>query len=496
MLAVESAVAVCGVLMSDSFTAPEVPAGAPGPEREPAGGAPAGPAARAVAPAPVTRGSGFEPITFAAPLREPRRRTPKLEIVASALALTVVAWGLVLISHAGSGGNASAQPVSAASGAAQGAAPAPSSPPTALPEAATCVASLTACLLPAPSGSSPLGGSWGGSPAAETVDEYVGNFYRTQSVAAQVRLKARFAADGLTAIAKRTWTMPGGEEVDDELFSFGTENGAQSWFDSDSHADDGTAFTVPGGPSVRGDDRAPNSSGVAWTVVYGYADSTAMEMWIEKDDRTDEAEAVSLAPLQMQAIEAHGTERVVPVAASPSAAPYSPAGGGSAACAAGQIDSCLISRPVGAVVWTGEPYYAQTDVTIEQYVDEGWNEADQANMIQVLTTAGVRKIAHHDWTTVTDRQANVTVLQYASADEAQLQDQSFQEVLPGEQFHIPGISAVGVVRTMNSGGDVDVEISGDSGPYQLVVEFFCPASADVAGAVQLFEQDYDLLPAG
>ena len=460
--------------MSDSFTPPDESAG-------PVWAEPIGPGRP---PAP----------DHPAPPRKPRRSNRKPELVAGLVAVAVVICGVFLVTENDSAG-LSSQPLPSTSGLSQSTgSPSPYGSPTALPEAATCVSSLTACLVPAPSGSTPMADSWGRSPSAETVSQYLDYFYSAQSATARGRVKARLSDDGETAIVKRTWTLSDGEQVDDELLSFATENGAESWFDSDSTDESGTPFTVPGGLSVQGYNRTKDADGVAWSIVYGYSDSTAMEIWVEKSGRNDDADADSLTPIQMQAIENHESHRVVPVASSPSAAPFSPTNNGSAACVAGQIDSCLLPRPAGAVVWTGDPYYAETDVTIEQYVDDMWSAAEQSNMIQIFNTAGVQKIAHRDWITTTDHQVDVSVLQYDSVSDAQSQDVSFQQVLGGASFRISGLSAEGGVHTMDSSGDVDVEISGDSGPYQLVVNSFSPSSADVADAVQVFEQDYNLLP--
>ncbi|HEV2640372.1 MAG TPA: hypothetical protein VGX23_34885 [Actinocrinis sp.] len=439
---------------------------------------------------------GFPPAGYPPPppARKPNRR---LEIVAGLVAVAVVIAGIFVV-VANQGGSPAPQPTAAQPTVTTPVNPpapttAPASP-TALPEAATCVAALTDCLIPAPAGSSPENDSWGRSPTTETVSQYVGYFYNDEDSAGQARMKARLSDVGVSSIAKRTWTTPDGQQVDDELLSFSTENGAQSWYDSDSAGDTGTGFTIPDLQDARGFNRTADSAGIAWSVAYGYSDSTAMEIWVEKSRANDPTDAGTLANTQIQLIDGHTTERVVPVPPTPSAAPFTPAHNPSTACAGGTIDSCLIGLPTGAVPWTGSSYYTSTDVTVEQYVDDNWDQSDQANMIQILTQAGVQKIAHRNWTTTTDDQADVTILEYDSPSDAQTQDQSFQGALGGTTFSV-GTGAQGVVHTMNDVGDVDVEISGDTGPYQIVVNSFSPATADVAAAAQLFEQAYNLLPA-
>lgn len=369
----------------------------------------------------------------------------------------------------------------------------PAPQPTAMTDTASCVPSITACLMSAPKGSSSVGDSWGEEPAIVSDSTYVDHFYTDSSDRAI--MEARLSRTGISQIAKKSWNL-GSVQSDDVLLSFGTSNAATAWYDSDTFGQSGTKIVIPGGGGeVTGFDTAANSHGVAWTVVYGVSGSTAMELWVEKSDRNDSSDATQWASAQMQDVVAQSSSRTVPTAPTAGAAAYTGVGNGSASCASGSIDECLVPAPSGSRAWRNGSYATETDVTITQYVDNRWSPADQADMIQTLETAGVYQIAHRDWVTSDDLQADVTVLQYGSSALASTQDQVYQATFAaGTTFTIANCDAVGTIHAMGDDGNVDVEISGDSGPYQVVIHFLAPATADFDDAAQLFNTEFALLP--
>lgn len=364
--------------------------------------------------------------------------------------------------------------------------------PTAATETATCAASTSACLMSAPKGSSPMTDSWGKEPTIVSDSVYVDHFYADATD--RTTIEARLSRTGVSQIAKSSWIL-GGAQADDTLLSFSTANAATSWYDSDTFGQSGTAIAIPlAEGETSGYDTTADSHGVAWTVVYGVFGSTVMELWVEKNNRNDSSDAAKWAATQMEGVLNQTSERTVPLAPTAGAAAYTGVGNGSAACASGTIDDCLVPAPAGSKPWSSNSYDKETDVTITQYVDNKWSAADQANMILTLETAGVYQIAHRDWVTTDDLQADVSVLQYNSAAQASGQDQAYQDTYQDDTFTIANCDAVGTVHDMGADGNVDVEISGDSGPYQVIVDFLAPATADFDDAAQLFNTEFALLP--
>lgn len=364
-------------------------------------------------------------------------------------------------------------------------------------ETATCVASLTACLMPAPKGSSPWTTAWGRSPSTESASEYAGRFYADSTDGAAARAQARLAASGVSSIAKSTWALPNGEQADDELFSFSTANGAQSWYDHLVAGEDGTKFTVPHQENVVGFERTADSSGIAWTLMYGVSASTVMQMWVVDNNANDPTSATAWAATQMQVIANATSERAVPVALLlPTAPSYSGSGNGSTGCVGGSIDACLMAAPSGSIPRTGEAYYGEVGVSIQQYVDFNWDQQYQANEISILQRNGVDQIRHRDWFYADDSQADVSVLQCGTAAQAQAQSTAFSSPMTGRLFSIPGISsAQGETHSMNDDGDVEVYIVGNAGPYVVTLQYYSPSTANIGEAAQTFEQEFALLPA-
>lgn len=374
-------------------------------------------------------------------------------------------------------------------------------PPAPVPtsETATCVASLSACLMPVPTGSSAWHGSWG-AETAPTPAEYADEF--EPNSAWRTRIVAQLGESGLTSISQHSWITSSGDQVQDVLLGFGTDNGAQSWFDTKVDGLTGTEFFIPGQATAQGWTlTGKTSGGYTQSVVYGSSGSTVMALWVLRDGAADQASATQWAATQLQLVAAQSSVRALAAPTTTAPPAYAAGSTSSSACANGSIDSCLMAAPAGSLPLPGEEAYdTTTNVTVQQFVAEHWVKSDaddQATQVNLLQTAGVTQIAHRSWDDADASQADVSVLEFSTAADASGYATSFESEAPqgSTEFPIAGLSsAQGDVQPMGTNGFVQIQIVDPEGQYLLVLTYWSPATANTAEAAQIFGEDFDLLP--
>lgn len=375
----------------------------------------------------------------------------------------------------------------------------PAAPAETIDTATTSCTPLTSCLVAAPAGSAPWQTSWGGettpSPRQFVQQLYAGSFAQT--------VADKLTNQGLTGIAHRTWALNGGsgDEADLLLLQFKTTQGAESRADEEiSNLGGGTKFAVSGPGGGQGVvTTSADSQGFYNTQLDGYVGNVEVELFtfapqaaVSRNEATDWAQAEFE---KLAAATAKGTAPQ-PAISVPSTVP-SPTSG-SSSC--GVPLSCLMPTPSGGAAYTGDSFDTTPTVSITQYVDEKYaTSADRGYEQGVLMNAGVKDIVHREWIGADGNQADVDVLVFANATDAQAEAMDYQGVLLGgdRRFSIPGYpDAIGVVKPgMDSDGFVDAELVAYTAKFEVHMDYYSPAGFSAADAIAWFDAQMALLPA-
>lgn len=380
---------------------------------------------------------------------------------------------------------------------------APSPQPASVTQSVTCSGSLSSCLLPAPSDSSPWSDSWGKN-ASPTVDQYTSQMFGDS--AWRNIISARLKAAGVTGVAHRAWITSNGAEADDLLLSFDTANGALAWYKNDAFSTTGTAFTVPGQKDASGTyDPKADSDGNISAQVFGASGTTAMELFTWNPHSFDQTRTVTWASQQLGKIGSTSKMQNASVAPVPTPTAVSGAGSGSpSSCSTPQ--DCLVAAPSGSVPWSGADYDKTNTATVHQYVQENWGSEssdEQAYEEKLLNDAGVTSIAHREWDSTDGSSAMVSVLQFGSAEQAQSESLDYQGAIlaTGSEVTVPWLSTVpGLkdivvdIKPLDDGGDVPVKIDFWKGKYEVRLAFYSLATANPQEAVSVALQQLAALP--
>lgn len=352
-------------------------------------------------------------------------------------------------------------------------------------QSVTCSGGLSSCLMSAPSGSTPWGGSWSDN-ASPTAAQYSAQMFN--ETAWQTIIKARLNAAGLTGISHRTWITSNGTEADDVLLSFGTANGATAWYKNDGYSTTGTSFSVPGQQNATGtyDSKADSQGNIA-AQVYGVSGSVAMELFTWSPGSFDKTRTVTWASQQLGRIGSTSKTQSATVAAVPTATATAVSPTGSCSSA----ESCLIQAPAGSQAWTGTDYDKTTTATVQQYVAENWSSessAEQTYEAGLLNDAGVTAIAHREWDAADGTSAMLTILQYGSAKNAHSEALDYQGAIlsTGAEVTVPGLNdGVVDIKSMDDSGDIPVKVDLWKGNYEVRLSFYGLATANPQGAVSI-----------
>jgi len=370
--------------------------------------------------------------------------------------------------------------------------PAASPEPTSSTQSVACSGSLSDCLLPAPSGSTPWTDTWG-TNTSPTAQEYAAEMFSSSTW--QTIIGARLNTAGLTGVTHRAWITSNGAEADDVLLSFSSANGAMAWYKSDAYSATGTSFTIPNQKDSTGtyNPKADTNGDIA-AQVFGVSGTVAMELFTWSPTTFDQSRTVTWASQQLTKVTATATTKTVTVAAVPTPTAAAPASSGS--CASAQ--TCLIDAPTGSVPWTGADYDKTTTATVQQYVEENYDTADQSYEENLLDNAGVTGIAHREWDATDGTSAILTVLQYGTAKEAQSESLAYQgaTLASGTEMDVSGLTnAVVDIKAMDTDGNIPVKVDLWKGSYELRLSFYNPATATPQTAVAIALQQLAKLPA-
>ncbi len=371
--------------------------------------------------------------------------------------------------------------------------PAASPQPVSTTQSVACLGSLTSCLLPAPSGTTPWTDTWG-TNSSPTAQEYATEMFSSANW--RTIIMARLNTSGMTGITHRSWITSNGAEADDVLISFGSANGALAWYKSDTYSATGTAFTVPNQKNSSGTyNPRPDGNGDIAAQVFAVSGNVAMELFTWSPATFDQSRTVTWASQQLGKIAATlSTQTIaVPAAPTPSASAVSSSPG---TCSSAQ--TCLIDAPRGSLPWSGADYDKTTTATVQQYVEENYATADQSYEENLLNNAGVTAIAHREWDAADGTSAILTVLQYGSAKQAQSESLSYQgaTLASGTELDVPGLANAAVdVKAMDSDGNIPVKVDVQKGSYEVRLSFYNPATAAPQAAVDIALRQLSQLPA-
>jgi hypothetical protein len=166
---------------------------------------------------------------------------------------------------------------------------------------ATAPGTLGDLLIAGPSGSHPWGTAWA-SDQLPTTDEFTARVYADADRATE---SARLRAQGVIAIAHRTWVASDSNQADVVLLQFDSADGATSRLRGVVSAKAATqniqSFTVPNLPDVIGYyDAVIDEDGNYRAIVYGRKSAIVMELFYYCPAPFSTADAISWATAQLQ----------------------------------------------------------------------------------------------------------------------------------------------------------------------------------------------------
>ncbi|HEV7193111.1 MAG TPA: hypothetical protein VGN35_07875 [Jatrophihabitantaceae bacterium] len=172
---------------------------------------------------------------------------------------------------------------------------------TSPPAAADASATLGALLETAPSGSQSWGNAWADA-STPSVEQFVSRVY---APADQVAEAARLRAQGIVAIAHRTWTASDTHQADLVLLQFATAAGATARLRTAVAAKSRVAnireFDVPNYPGVVGlYPPGIDDDGNYRAIVYAQKSSIVMELFYYCPEPFNASDAITWAVAQLQ----------------------------------------------------------------------------------------------------------------------------------------------------------------------------------------------------
>jgi hypothetical protein len=378
----------------------------------------------------------------------------------------------------------------------------PAAPVTMISAATTSCSPLAACLVPVPASDPRVTTGWG-AISAPTLDQFVQNMYSSVSPAEAVRVTAELENEGLAGTAHAVWQDTAGDGFELDLLRFTTEQGAESRTRDEIGGLDGTEFSVSGPGSAKGSYTTTLDSDNNYdTNVYGYVGDVAVEMHAYSAASKDLSQAASVAQQQFAKLAAVTTVSTVrqPALVVPSTAPR--ALGGTSSCT--DALSCLISVPSGATASDGSTYNDSPEVTVAQFVGAKYSEQPssyQSYEAGLLTSGGVQKIVHRGWTGVDGDQADVAVLVFANAAQAQSDTMNYQGAVSGsgQLFPVAGYpDAVGSVHTtLDDYGYLHTEIVAYTANFEVRMDYYSRGNFTVSSAqdaIAWFDAQMSMLP--
>ena len=372
----------------------------------------------------------------------------------------------------------------------------PAAPVTTIGSATTACSPLTSCLVSVPASDSALTDGWGGN-SAPSVGQYVQEMYSSSYASTAT---AGLVNQGVTGIAHTLWDDSAGDSVDVVLLRFKTEQGAESRAREEFGGISGTKFSVSGPGSGKGAyTTTADSEGRYPTNLYGYVGDVAVEVYAFTGQAKDPSAAISAAQRQFAKLAAVTKTSTVPQPALvvPTAAPSTL--GGTSSCA--EVLSCLVSMPSGASALSNSTYNDSTQVTVAQFVAEKYAQESGATLSyesSLLTSGGVRQIVHRGWLGANGDQADVAVLAFGNAAQAESDAMNYQGAISGsgQLFSVAGYpDAVGSVDTaLDDLGNVHAEIVAYTASFEVRMDYYSPGTFSARDAISWFDAQLAELP--
>jgi hypothetical protein len=372
----------------------------------------------------------------------------------------------------------------------------PAAPVTTIGSATTACSPLTSCLVSVPASDSALTDGWGGN-SAPSLGQYVQEMYSTSYASTAT---AGLVNQGVTGVAHTLWDDSAGESVDVVLLRFKTEQGAESRAREEIAAASGSKFSVSGPGSGEGAYTTTADSEGRYPVnVYGSVGDVAVEVYAFTGRPKDPSEATSAAQRQFAKLAAVTKTSTVPQPALvvPTAAPSTL--GGTSSCA--DALSCLVAMPSGASALSGSTYDDSPQVTVAQFVADKYTQqsgAYQSYESGLLTSGGVRQVVHRGWIGADGDQADVAVLVFANAAQAESDAMNYQGAISGSGrlFSVAGYpDAVGSVdTTLDNLGNVHAEIVAYTANFEVRMDYYSLGNFGAQDAISWFDAQLAELP--
>ena len=374
----------------------------------------------------------------------------------------------------------------------------PSAPVATLPAATTACSPLSGCLVPVPAGDTAFTTGWGATSTA-TVSQFVQHEYASSYAPTAT---AQLETEGVTGIAPAMWQDSAGDQFEVDLLQFRTLQGAQARARVEIGAIKESKFSVSGpGAAEGGYATTADSEGFYDKNVYGSVGDVAVEVHTFAKTASGQSTAGSLAQQEFAKLSAVTTTSTVPQPAAtvPSTAPSTLSG--TSACT--EAVSCLMSMPSGATARNATGYDNTVQVTPTEFAAAQFSSQSgtlQSYEADLLTERGVQQIVHRAWYGVNGDQADVVVMDFASAAEAQADAMDYQGAILdlGQRFSIAGYpDAVGEVdEQIDQFGNVYAQIVAYTAHFEVQVQYFSSGTFSPADAVSWFDTQMAELPAG
>ena len=365
----------------------------------------------------------------------------------------------------------------------------PAAPVTMISAATTSCSPLTACLVSIPASDIQNTTGWGGL-STPTLDQFVQQMYSSDSSSVATRVTAELENQGLTDVAHTLWQDTAGDGFDVDLLRFKTEQGAESRARHEIAGIDGTEFSVSGPGSAEGAyTTTPDSDNNYDTNVYGYVGDVAVEVHAFSAVTKDLSEATSAAQHQFAKLAAVTTTSTVPQSALvvPSTAPRTL--GGTSSCT--NALSCLIPMPSGATALDSSTYNDSPQVTVAQFAAAKYSSSTQSFEAGLLTSNGAQEVVHRGWVGADGDQADVAVLVFANAAQAQSDSMDYQGAISGsgQLFSVAGYPhALGSVDgTIDSLGNLHTVIVAYTANFEVRMDYYSLGDFDAHDAVSWFD---------
>ena len=338
-----------------------------------------------------------------------------------------------------------------------------------------------------------------------TIQEYAQTYYDSSPSEEAVE-EADLQAAGAQTVVHELWTTTGPDQstTDVVVVRFASAQGAQAAALADDGADlspsgsDGFEVSIPGLPGYVYPERTPDADGYVPAEYDAAVGNLLMEVHFISLSSFDQ---VTFAPwavgeyLTLQTAE----QQAAPIAAVLSAATVPSMTGGSSPCT--DVISCLMHVPSGATALSDSDYDDAQVVSAAQFVADKFEYESSvltADETDALTEDQVQQIVHSAWNGAEGDEADMAVLAFGSAAQAQASALTDQGAMldSGKPFSIKGHPDAVADEATVLYGHVHVRFVGYTGDFEVWMDYYCTGTFSAADAVSWFDTQMAELPAG